>query len=126
MPLLEIENLVVEFETASGPFRAVDGVSLSVSEREVLTGAVDSSRYRELMAFQCGRAREHFAAARELPRALCRDARTAVRVMGGVYRRVLDRVAADPATAFRRRVELPRWQRAAAIASGLAGLPFAR
>lgn len=36
MPLLEIENLVVEFQTAAGPFRAVDGVSLSVSEREVL------------------------------------------------------------------------------------------
>ena len=36
MPLLEIENLVVEFDTASGPFRAVDGVSLSVSAREVL------------------------------------------------------------------------------------------
>ncbi|MGB3418280.1 MAG: ABC transporter ATP-binding protein [Mesorhizobium sp.] len=36
MPLLEIENLVVEFDTASGPFRAVDGVSLHVDEREVL------------------------------------------------------------------------------------------
>jgi len=36
MALLEIENLVVEFETASGPFRAVDGVSLKVDEREVL------------------------------------------------------------------------------------------
>jgi len=36
MPLLTIDNLVVEFETASGPFRAVDGVSLSVDEREVL------------------------------------------------------------------------------------------
>jgi dipeptide transport system ATP-binding protein len=36
MALLEIENLVVEFETASGPFRAVDGVSLSVDRREVL------------------------------------------------------------------------------------------
>ncbi len=36
MPLLEIENLVVEFQTASGPFRAVDGVSLRVDEREVL------------------------------------------------------------------------------------------
>ena len=36
MPLLEIENLVVEFATASGPFRAVDGVSLSVEQREVL------------------------------------------------------------------------------------------
>ncbi|MCF3640823.1 ABC transporter ATP-binding protein [Rhizobium sp. TRM95111] len=36
MPLLEIENLVVEFDTASGPFRAVDGVSLKVDEGEVL------------------------------------------------------------------------------------------
>ena len=36
MALLEIENLVVEFETASGPFRAVDGVSIRVDRREVL------------------------------------------------------------------------------------------
>lgn len=36
MPLLEIENLVVEFQTASGPFRAVDGVSLKVDAGEVL------------------------------------------------------------------------------------------
>ncbi|MEW9808572.1 ABC transporter ATP-binding protein [Mesorhizobium sp. ZMM04-5] len=36
MALLEIENLVVEFETASGMFRAVDGVSLSVERKEVL------------------------------------------------------------------------------------------
>ncbi|TWG94877.1 dipeptide transport system ATP-binding protein [Mesorhizobium sp. J18] len=36
MALLEIENLVVEFATASGPFRAVDGISLSVNEGEVL------------------------------------------------------------------------------------------
>ncbi|TGQ65108.1 MAG: ABC transporter ATP-binding protein [Mesorhizobium sp.] len=36
MALLDIRNLVVEFQTASGPFRAVDGVSLHVEEREVL------------------------------------------------------------------------------------------
>lgn len=36
MALLEIENLTVEFETANGWFKAVDGVSLSVNEREVL------------------------------------------------------------------------------------------
>jgi len=36
MALLEIENLIVEFATATGPFRAVDSVSLSVHEREVL------------------------------------------------------------------------------------------
>src|SRR4029079_16939837 len=36
MALLEIENLAVEFQTSTGPFRAVDGVSLKVDEGEVL------------------------------------------------------------------------------------------
>jgi dipeptide transport system ATP-binding protein len=36
MSLFEIENLVVEFQTASGPFRAVDGVSMKVNAGEVL------------------------------------------------------------------------------------------
>jgi dipeptide transport system ATP-binding protein len=36
MALLEIENLVVEFQTSTGSFRAVDGVSLKVDAGEVL------------------------------------------------------------------------------------------
>ena len=36
MALLEIENLVVEFQTSTGPFRAVDVVSLKVDAGEVL------------------------------------------------------------------------------------------
>ena len=36
MSLLEVENLAVEFQTAAGPFRAVDGVSLKVDAGEVL------------------------------------------------------------------------------------------
>jgi dipeptide transport system ATP-binding protein len=36
MALLEITNLAVEFSTAHGPFRAVDGVSLSLDRGEVL------------------------------------------------------------------------------------------
>ena len=36
MPLLEIENLTVEFKTGSGAFRAVDQVSLTVDTGEVL------------------------------------------------------------------------------------------
>jgi dipeptide transport system ATP-binding protein len=36
MALLQIENLIVEFQMASGSFRAVNGVSLHVEEREVL------------------------------------------------------------------------------------------
>ena len=37
MPLLEIEDLTVEFPTRAGPFRAVDGVSLTVDAGEVLS-----------------------------------------------------------------------------------------
>jgi len=36
MPLLDIRNLTVEFATASGPFRAVDSVDLSVDTGEIL------------------------------------------------------------------------------------------
>jgi dipeptide transport system ATP-binding protein len=36
MALLQIDNLTVEFETATGWFRAVDGVSISVDKGEVL------------------------------------------------------------------------------------------
>ena len=36
MPLLEIDNLTVEFKTSSGQFRAVDSVTLRVDESEVL------------------------------------------------------------------------------------------
>jgi dipeptide transport system ATP-binding protein len=36
MPLLEIRNLTVTFETASGPFKAVDGVDLDVDPGEVV------------------------------------------------------------------------------------------
>ena len=36
MPLLQVRNLTVEFATAAGPFRAVDGVDLEVEPGEVL------------------------------------------------------------------------------------------
>jgi phytoene synthase len=95
-----------------------------VPEADILAGRVDTPEYRELMASQCRRAREHFTAANALPGLLERDARPAVRVMGGVYRRVLDRVAADPVRAFSQRAELSRKQRVTAIAAGLLGQPF--
>lgn len=36
MPLLEITNLTVEFATRAGPFRAVDGIELSIDAGEVV------------------------------------------------------------------------------------------
>jgi dipeptide transport system ATP-binding protein len=36
MALVEIHNLAVEFQTYRGPFRAVDGIDITIDEREVL------------------------------------------------------------------------------------------
>lgn len=95
-----------------------------VAEKDVVNGRVDTPAYRALMASQCGRARSYFVAANPLPPCVEPDSRTAVRVMGGVYRRVLDRVAADPVRAYAVRADLPRWQRLWAVLAGHLGLPF--
>ncbi len=95
-----------------------------VSEDDLRCGRVAGAEYAALMAFECGRAREHFEAARGLPAMIRANARPAVRVMGGVYRRVLERVARNPVAAFHRRVELPRRQRYSAVLCGLLGRPF--
>ena len=42
MPLLEIHNLAVEFQTHRGPFRAVDGIDLTLEPGELL-GVVGES-----------------------------------------------------------------------------------
>jgi len=99
-------------------------VRFGVTESELVAGNVDTEGYAALMAFQCERARAHFREANPLPALLEADARPAVRVMGGVYRRVLDRVRRDPRGAFHATVELPLWQRFTAIAAGLLGRPF--
>jgi dipeptide transport system ATP-binding protein len=36
MALLEIRNLSVEFQTHRGPFRAVDGIDLTIDKGELL------------------------------------------------------------------------------------------
>lgn len=98
--------------------------AFGVSVNDLSSGQVDTPAYCDLMTFQCRRARTHFVAANPLSECLARDSRAAVRVMGGVYCRILDRIARDPVAAFHRRVELPRWQRWWAVACGLCGKPF--
>ncbi len=100
-------------------------VRFGVSADDIVAARVDTPEYRALMAFECGRARDQFAAARGLPKATTRDSRAAVRVMGSVYRRVLDRVAADPVRAFHERAELTRIQRISTVVRGLLGRPWA-
>jgi phytoene synthase len=97
-----------------------------VLEADLLAGRVATESYVALMDFQCERARRHFKEANQLPASLAADARPAVRVMGGVYRHILDRVQRDPRTAFEARVVLPLWESLTVVAAGILGHPFVR
>ena len=80
--------------------------------------------FRELMALQTERARGYFRAANPLPETVERDARLGVRLMGIIYARILECIAARPEAVLERRVALGRLARYRVVAAGLLGRPF--
>lgn len=82
-----------------------------VTDRELAVGHV-TEPVRALLAFQCARAREHFArAARALPAG---DARrlVAAEIMGAIYAEILRRVEASGYDVFSQTIRVPRAMRA--------------
>jgi phytoene synthase len=80
--------------------------------------------FDELMAFEVERTRAYYRDANPLPAMVEPDARLAVRLMGTIYVRILDRIAADPAAVLHRRVALGAAGRIGVVLSGLLRRPF--
>jgi phytoene synthase len=79
-------------------------------ERDLLTHTRNAA-FRDLMAFECARARELYRAARAaLPRG-DRRALAPAEAMRRVYQRLLARIAADPGAVFGPRVSVPLYQK---------------
>jgi phytoene synthase len=74
-----------------------------------------------LVAFECTRARSWFAQGLQLLPLLDRRSRACVGAMAGIYRRLLDRIEADPISVTARRVSLPGREKALVAARALAG-----
>jgi phytoene synthase len=90
---------------------AEDMVRFGVTEND-LRGGVVTDKVRDLLRFECERARYYYrCAADELPAA---DARSlvAAEIMGGIYFGILRRIEASGYDVFSRRVRVPRPQRA--------------
>jgi len=82
-----------------------------------LRAGVVSARVRDLLAFECGRAREFYEKAeRELPRA-DRRRMVAARIMAGIYRAILDRIEQSGYEVFSGKVRVPRPRRAVIAAA---------
>lgn len=65
----------------------------------------------ELVSFEARRAEEWFDRGLELLPLLDRTSATCVRAMAGIYRRLLRRIEAAPASVLERRVSLPAWEK---------------
>jgi phytoene synthase len=75
-----------------------------------------------LVAFECTRARSWFAQGLELLPLLDRRSRACVGAMSGIYRRLLDRIEADPLAVTAGRVSLPGREKAWVAVRALSGL----
>jgi phytoene synthase len=78
-------------------------------------------RLPELVHFEADRAREWFARGLALAPLLDRRSAACVLAMAGIYRRLLDRIDAQPEHAMRRRVSLPTREKAWVAARGMLG-----
>jgi 15-cis-phytoene synthase len=74
-----------------------------------------------LVAFEAARAREWFERGMALAPMLDRRSAACVLAMAGIYRRLLERIDADPAAAIRSRMSLPAREKALVAVRGMLG-----
>ncbi|TYK46023.1 presqualene diphosphate synthase HpnD [Actinomadura decatromicini] len=99
-------------------------------ERFGCTLALDSSgrfadpprRLDELVAYQADRARAWYAEGMRLLPLLDRRSAACTAAMAGIYRRLLENIAARPSAALNTRLSLPTWQKAVVAARAMSGV----
>ena len=83
-----------------------------VTEEEILN-QVDSVRFRELMAFECTRAREFYHRAEAALAAPERPVLLPAEIMRAIYQRILERIEARHYQVFGERITIAPWHRLA-------------
>jgi 15-cis-phytoene synthase len=117
---LQLTNIIRDVSTDLARGRIYipieDLARFGCSEEDLCAAAV-LPRVRDLLAFECARAREYYEKAeRELPKP-DRRSMTAARIMAAVYHAILDRIEASGYDVFTAKVRVPRPRRAVIAAA---------
>lgn len=80
---------------------------------------INSSRIRSLLAMEAGRAREAYAAGEELIPLVNEDSQPALWVLITIYRRLLEKIAANEYNVFRERIRLTVPEKLAVFGKGM-------
>ena len=83
--------------------------------------APDSAQFTKLIDFEVERARDWYATGMQLLPMLDRRSAACTGAMAGIYRRLLDRIAAQPEAVLRTRVSLSAGEKAVVAVKALAG-----
>jgi 15-cis-phytoene synthase len=110
----------------SSPERGAAELLAAMARDRRLPGGSDAAarateRLPELVGFEAERARQWFERGVALAPLLDRRSAACVLAMAGIYRRLLDRIAAQPEEAIRRRISLPTREKAWVAARGMLG-----
>lgn len=97
------------------------GVELVLDEQGAL--ADKDGGLATLIRFSAERARSWYTDGLRLIPLLDRRSAASAAAMSGIYRRLLERIAAQPALVYDRRLALSGWQKAGVAARALTGLP---
>ncbi len=81
----------------------------------------DTTQFTRLVEFEAERARDWYATGMQLLPMLDRRSAACTGAMAGIYRRLLDRIAAEPAAVLRGRVSLSAGEKAVVAVKALAG-----
>jgi len=81
----------------------------------------DTAQFTRLVEFEAERARDWYATGMQLLPMLDRRSAACTGAMAGIYRRLLDRIAAQPAAVLRGRVSLSAGEKAVVAVKALAG-----
>jgi 15-cis-phytoene synthase len=86
-----------------------------------LAGPAQPAQFNRLIEFEVDRARDWYATGLRLLPVLDRRSAACTGAMAGIYRRLLDRIAAEPAAVLRGRVSLSAGEKAMVAVKALAG-----
>jgi phytoene synthase len=86
---------------------------------------IEQPQFKRLLQFEAERAREYYQSARELLPYISADSRPSLRVLVGIYSRLLDRIAERDYDVLHERVRLSGWEKTGILARGLLGFSVA-
>jgi 15-cis-phytoene synthase len=98
------------------------GCELTLGGSEPFETAAQQARFASLVHFEAARAREWYSSGLRLLATIDRRSAACTGAMAGIYRRLLERIAANPAAVLDGRMSLPAGEKALVALQALSGI----